>query len=382
MLKGFEGYYSPDFDKLWEEATFVFDTNVLLDLYRYSPNSRKELLDILENLEGRIWIPHQFFLEYHRNKMTIYDKIADEYKESEKQLEECSDTIGKKMNLLEEKLQKLKNRTGVEIDPRIESVERIFEEIQNDLLHSKEQHQSSLDEQPLEEKIVQLFAENYGEPFKDSCLKNIRKLAKERLEKGIPPGSSKDSTNDKSDPDGDLIGWLQTIKYADDENKPIILVSNDGDWFLKHKRKTKGPYPALLQEMYDKAHVGCYIYKSSQFIKYAKDYLDAHVSDETIEEAETRESYIIHQESIRQSGENAGEVSVKVTKQIQHLTYQDVKPHIGNYVIKSFPVGGTKWRYNWYYNNGADKVKITLTINGKTDVHQVPVLDIFDETSV
>ena len=67
-----------------------------------------------------------------------------------------------------------------------------------------------------------------------------------------------------------------------------------------------------------------------------------------------------------------------MTKQIQHLTYQDVEPHIDNYVIKSFPVGGTKWRYDWYYKNGADTVKITLTINGKTDVHQVPVLDIIE----
>ena len=71
-----------------------------------------------------------------------------------------------------------------------------------------------------------------------------------------------------------------------------------------------------------------------------------------------------------------------MTKQIQHLTYQDVKLHIGNYMIKSFPVDGTKWQYKWHYNNGADKVKITLTINGKTDVYQVPVLDIVDETSV
>ena len=68
MLKGFEGYYPPDFDKLWNEATFVFDTNVLLDLYRSSPKYRKEMLDILDILEGRIWIPHQFFFEYHRHK--------------------------------------------------------------------------------------------------------------------------------------------------------------------------------------------------------------------------------------------------------------------------------------------------------------------------
>lgn len=293
MLKGFEGYYPPDFVKLWKEAVFVFDTNVLLDLYRYSPNSRKELLDILEGLDDRIWIPHQFFFEYHKNKVAIYDNIGSEYEALEKLLQGCREST---IRQLEKELARFKNRTGFVIDPRSEQADRIFEEILNDLSHSKEQHQSSLNDEPPEEKIAQLFAGRYSGPFDDCCLENIRQLAKERYKSGTPPGSSKDNKKDESDPDGDLIGWLQTIRYAKDEKKPIILVSNDGDWFLTHKGETKGPYPELLQEMYDKARVNCYIYKSSQFIIYAKDYLDVQVSDETIEEAEIREKSIAEQE--------------------------------------------------------------------------------------
>ena len=296
MIKGFEGYYPPDFDRLWNEAIFIFDTNVLLDLFRYSPNTRKELLDILEKLDDRIWIPHQFFYEYHRNKMTVHYTIADAYRQSEKQLEECSDIIRQQMNLLKDKFQNLKNRTGVEIDTRIDKVDAIFEEIQSQLSNSREQHESSLDAEPLEEKNAQLFAENFGDPFDDACLQNIRKLAKERIKRGVPPGSSKDSKKEKSDPDGDLIGWFQTIKHADGNKLPIILVTNDNDWFLKPSGKTIGPHPELLQEMYDKASVSSYIYKTGQFMKYARDYLDSKVSDETIEEAENREKYIAEQE--------------------------------------------------------------------------------------
>ena len=296
MIKGFEGYYPPDFNKLWNEAVFVFDTNVLLDLFRYSQNSRKDLLGILEKLDDRIWIPHQFFYEYHRNKMTVHYTIADAYIQGEKQLEKCSSNVREQMNSLRNVLQSLKNRTGVEIDPRIEKVDEIFAEIQSELSRSKEQHQSSLNDEPLEEKIAHLFAENYGDPFDDSCLENIRKLAKERIEKGIPPGSSKDSKKEKSDPNGDLIGWLQTIKHADCKKLPIILVTNDGDWFFNSSGKVIGPHPDLLQEMHDKANVSCYIYRTTEFIKYAEDYLDAQVSDKTIEDAENRERYIAEQE--------------------------------------------------------------------------------------
>ena len=302
MIKGFEGYYPPDFDKLWNEATFVFDTNVLLDLYRSSLMFRNEMLDILESLKGRIWIPHQFFFEYHKNKVTIYENIESDYATWEKSLQDCRE---KTISKLQNELGQIKNRTGFEINPRIQQVDRNFEEFLSELSQFKEQHLCSLNSEPIEEKIAELFAERYGNPFEDSCLENIRILAKERFESSMPPGSSKDNKKDKSDLDGDLIGWLQTIKYANDEKKPIILVSNDGDWFLKHKGKTKGPYPALLQEMYDKAKVSCYIYKSSQFIKFAQEYLEAQVSNETIEEAENREKYFAEQESAMELSETA-----------------------------------------------------------------------------
>ena len=305
MLKGFEGYYPPDFDKLWKKAVFVFDTNGLLDLFRYSPETRKELLDILEELDDRIWIPHQFFYEYHRNKMTVRSTIAGAYGDTEKLLEECRSSTREQMQSLAEKLQNLKNRTGVEIDARIGKVDEIFDEIQNELSNSREQHQSSLDSEPLEEYIAQLFEDNYGDPFDDVRLKEIRKIAKERMAKGIPPGSSKDSKKEKSDPDGDLIGWLQTIDYAGSKELPIILVTNDGDWFLSFSRKTIGPNPDLLQEMYDKVGVSCYIYKTSQFMKYAKELLEAQVSEKTIEETENRENYISMQDMIARISESA-----------------------------------------------------------------------------
>ena len=70
-----------------------------------------------------------------------------------------------------------------------------------------------------------------------------------------------------------------------------------------------------------------------------------------------------------------------MTKQIQHLTHHDVKPHIDNYVVKSFPVDGKTWKYKWYYSNGADTVRITLTIDDETAVHHVSVLSIVGSVS-
>ncbi len=49
--------------RIAEQALFVFDTNVLLNLYRYQSGTRDELLNVLAQLSDRIWIPHHVALE-------------------------------------------------------------------------------------------------------------------------------------------------------------------------------------------------------------------------------------------------------------------------------------------------------------------------------
>lgn len=39
-----------EFANLWESATFVFDTNFLLDLYRVSHSTAEDFLRVLESL--------------------------------------------------------------------------------------------------------------------------------------------------------------------------------------------------------------------------------------------------------------------------------------------------------------------------------------------
>lgn len=58
-----------DFSKLWENATFVFDTNFLLDLYRVSRLTVEDFLKILEHL------------------LSIFDsKVGDSYDEQTLQI--------------------------------------------------------------------------------------------------------------------------------------------------------------------------------------------------------------------------------------------------------------------------------------------------------
>jgi hypothetical protein len=90
----FPGYYRPteiEFKKLWDEATFVFDTNVLLDIYSYPETVRDVFLSVLRKISSRIWIPYQAGLEFHRNR---FSRIKQSNQRVEKLLQTIRSTSG------------------------------------------------------------------------------------------------------------------------------------------------------------------------------------------------------------------------------------------------------------------------------------------------
>src|SRR4051794_18576954 len=70
----FPGYFRLSDDelaKLWEDAFFVFDANVLLNVYRYSPAAKAALKQVFNVLQGRMWVPFQAAEEFQRNRLNV-----------------------------------------------------------------------------------------------------------------------------------------------------------------------------------------------------------------------------------------------------------------------------------------------------------------------
>lgn len=279
-----EYYYEPDFPDLWDRAIFVFDANVLLDLYRLSTSASSELLSIMEHLktEDRIWLPHQFADEYHRNLISTRNEISKEHNDKEKALREIRDET---LN----KLESFKTRSEFTVDEAQKSdVSEAFEGIMLDFSEFVQDHENRLESENLKEKIAQLFAGNVGCPFRKERLKEIYVEGKSRFNDGIPPGFK--DKEDKPEPQcyGDLIAWFQIIEHAHKEQLPVIIVTNDrsgDDWFFKHnKQLLGGPRLELVKEMRDKADVDFYLYTTAGFMKYASEHFQTKVSHESIEE--------------------------------------------------------------------------------------------------
>lgn len=65
---------SQEKNDLWGTATFVFDTNVFLNLYRYSNNTRNQLIESFEWLKKRIWMPYQVASEFCKDRYNVIDE--------------------------------------------------------------------------------------------------------------------------------------------------------------------------------------------------------------------------------------------------------------------------------------------------------------------
>jgi hypothetical protein len=80
MRTTFLGYYrftEEEFSTLWEDCLFIFDANVILNLYRYSAGTSEALLNILRGISDRMWLPHQIALEYQDNRGSFGSQGVD-----------------------------------------------------------------------------------------------------------------------------------------------------------------------------------------------------------------------------------------------------------------------------------------------------------------
>ena len=94
MKDEFPGYFRPtegQIKKLWEDALFVFDTSFLLNLYRYSKDTRSEVIKILRGIEKQLWSPHQAAIEFLRNRFVVFDEQQRTYDAANKDLTETED---------------------------------------------------------------------------------------------------------------------------------------------------------------------------------------------------------------------------------------------------------------------------------------------------
>lgn len=240
-------------EQLWDSATFVFDTNVFLNLYRYSKTTRDALLDSMKGLENRIWMPHQVAYEFMKNRPDVIFDSSDKYSKLEEHiLRPCQDLRIKENDPEFEKLQKY-------VEKWVKNYRKINLIIDN------------VSDDAILDVILKLFDGKTGIAFSNEKLEEIKKEGEIRYKKEIPPGYKdykKSNTDTDNNAFGDLIVWKQILNYAKDKKKDIIFVTSDQkeDWWSIVRGKTLGPRIELKKEFYDYTGMKFHMYSMDGFI--------------------------------------------------------------------------------------------------------------------
>lgn len=286
-------YSDEEIDLLWESCIFAFDTNILLGLYRYSDETKSELLNILDSIKDRILLPSHVAKEFFKNRFKVIGSQIKIISETESSIDNLTSKL--KENKAHPHLpQDLSN-----------SLEEVFLKLSEHLDSSKKLLEKKLTNDDIKYKLAEIFEGKISKEFSNDELKEIISKGKDRLNSDNPPPGYKDyelkikknketTKHDEISAFGDLIIWNQLIEYAKDNGKSIIFITDDikEDWQQRERGKSIGPRPELKKEFKEKSGHNFQMHTSFRFLelfnKHAKNKID--VKEDTINEV--KEAYI------------------------------------------------------------------------------------------
>jgi predicted nucleic acid-binding protein len=286
LRQSLPGHFRPtteEFDRMWEEGMFVVDTNVLLNLYRYSRSTRDELLRVLRALENKLFLPHQVGREFLERRLEIVRKQREGFSNLRQRV------TGVRREMETELRKVLRLRPGEDLpDGLRNALEEIplsgygvlsgrLEALETDL----PQPSNSPDDDEVWAAVEELVAGKVGPPYGNEEMHEAEAEAERRRSDKIPPGF-------KDQRPGDYVLWRQTIDAAKRSGRPVVLITDDRkeDWWWIEHGETIGPRSALVAEMRKEAGVHFYMYTPDRLMSETRERLDIEVSDKSISEAE------------------------------------------------------------------------------------------------
>ena len=287
MKEEFYGFYEPtkeQIDDTWANGVVVFDANALLNLYRYTAETREDMLRAIVYFKDRLFMPYQVGYEYHNNRVSVINGVDNAYQE----------LLDKQSKLSEDKLKAVINEytrhPSIDVSALHKIREQFITNLKKELDKQKKAHPDFLADDTIRTQLTELYAKKVGKPYSKEELKKIYAEAKERFEQKIPPGYRDGETKKEKDEQhmyGDYIIWKELISLISKEKKQIMFITDDrkDDWWTSEKGKIIRPREELIKEFFEKTGIRILIYSADSFLAYVKERkLLKTIKDESIKE--------------------------------------------------------------------------------------------------
>lgn len=237
---------------LWNTATFVFDTNVCLNLYRYSNKTKNLLIESFKWLKTRIWMPYQVASEFCKDRYSVIDEANKRFDTIDTEAEKLVDSWRKELRL---------ESNDTDIEELSEFLKQwIAKKRDNNYLTF-----SATDDEVFS-SLLDLFDGKVGKPFSLEERQCIEQEGEKRYASKMPPGYKDSKKTDNRF--GDLLIWKEILRYATSKKVNIVFVTDDQkeDWWNTSSGKTIGPKIELRKEFYEETGKMFHMYTMSAFL--------------------------------------------------------------------------------------------------------------------
>ncbi|EOH98805.1 hypothetical protein UAY_02073 [Enterococcus moraviensis ATCC BAA-383] len=280
-----EFYFKPsiDFENLDSKTLVVLDTNVLLNIFRYSIESRKLLISSIEKIANNLWVPYLVALEYNLHRQSIVHTMRNQKEKFENEQNQVSNQFLESLNTaLDDVGQNIKSTDENDVRQNIkEEIAKIFDPfLKNTIAPILNKEFDLIGEVEDQSDILADILENkIGKSPSQDWIDEIQKEGKIRYELLCPPGYK-----DDKDKDGkirkygnfsyetkyaDLLIWNSILEHAKEgKYETLIFVSDDvkEDWIFKVNGKTIGARVELKKEAIEVADVDLIIHNTNSFV--------------------------------------------------------------------------------------------------------------------
>lgn len=251
--------YSADFDKAFQlddKFDIFLDTNILCSYYGMARSEKHKLLSFMEANKHRIFLTPQVQLEYRRNRLQrIEEDLFQPLHKIPRDLTKVrKEVVDKFTSFLESNKKLISNdyesewKELEEVLSQLKSV-MSFDTVQKQLSVKVKETVDKYDNTDFEDDLLDLctslqqtskLSEDYKQKI-ESLYDQLADIAFSKENKGKPnsgrfmfPGAG--DFNKKKDPYGDFIIFHEILKYANENNKDVIFLTNEkskGDWLDK-----------------------------------------------------------------------------------------------------------------------------------------------------
>ncbi|MBU71307.1 PIN domain-containing protein [Spongiibacter sp.] len=313
MKELFPGFFKLDEDSIeaiWDNGLITYDTNILLNLYRYSPATCDDFIDVFKKLSSKSFLTNRVCEEFLQNRESVISE----------QKRKCDDFI-KTLNSSVSKVSEHRSYPFLSND-LTDRLKALTKEVDEELsLTITRGSDKKLDE------VSNIFSGKVLQPYSQEKLLEILEEVKARYAQRIPPGykdqekagSLPDNclTYDALKPYGDFLVWKQIIEHSKEFDKDIIFVLEDkkDDYWRKNNGEITGPRPELIKEFKNLTERNIIFYRPEKFLEIASKKVHTDLDTESLNE--------VRNSSIQQDLRNRS-INSNIISHIKNLSYSDL----------------------------------------------------------